>query len=220
LQDGKFATRPASQPGDGGRFRLLVTTGNTPPTNNLQCPGGHMTRPLLLAALALLAAPAMAADNGIYLGAGIGLSNVTVDDVDSLPDFDEDDTGFKVIAGIRPLDWLGAELNYIDFGSPTGTAGGTRVETEATALAGFAVAFLELPLVDLYGKLGVVRWDASVKATDFGLSADDSGTDLAWGLGVQARLLSLGLRLEYERFELGSFDETSFLSLSVTYTFL
>jgi opacity protein-like surface antigen len=179
-----------------------------------------MTRPLLLAALALLAAPAMAADNGIYLGAGIGLSNVTVNDVDSLPAFDEDDTGFKVIAGIRPLDWLGAELNYIDFGTPMSNAAGTRVESEATAFAAFAVAFLALPIVDLYGKLGVVRWDASVRAMDVGLSAEDSGTDFAWGLGVQARLLSLGLRLEYERFEIGSFDETRFLSLSVTYTFL
>jgi len=179
-----------------------------------------MTLPLLLAALFLLAAPATAADNGIYLGAGVGLSNVTIDDADSLPDFDEDDTGFKIIAGIRPLDWLGAELNYIDFGTPAGNADGSRVETEATALAAFAVAFLELPLVDLFGKLGVVRWDARASAPDFGLAADDSGTDLAWGLGVQARLLSLGLRLEYERFEVSSFDETSFLSLSVTYTFL
>jgi hypothetical protein len=78
-----------------------------------------MTRPLLFAALALLAAPAMAADNGIYLGAGIGLSNVTVDEVDSLPAVDEDDTGFKVIAGIRPLDWLDPD----------------RIRREAAALA-------------------------------------------------------------------------------------
>jgi len=179
-----------------------------------------MSRALLGAALALLAGQALAADNGFYLGAGVGQANVQVDAGAGLPAFDEDDTGFKVIAGFRPLDWFAAEVNYVDLGSPSGDVAGTRIETDASGLSGFGMLFLELPLVDLYGKLGVVRWDASASAPDFDLSGDDSGTDFAWGAGVQVRLLSFGVRLEYERFEISDLDETSFLSLAVTYTFL
>jgi opacity protein-like surface antigen len=178
-----------------------------------------MNRSLLVAAL-LLPLPAMAADNGFFLGAGIGQSNVALDEDTEVPAFDEDDTGFKVIAGVRPLDWLGAELNYIDLGKPAGDVEGVRVETEAAGVAAYGLLFLPLPLVDIYGKLGVVRWDAEARIPDLGFSADDSGTDFAWGAGVQVRVLSLGVRLEYERFEISDLDETSFLSLSVTYTFL
>lgn len=179
-----------------------------------------MIRALLLTLLAFVAAPAMAADNGLYLGAGIGKAGIKIDDDLELPGFDEDDTGFKIIAGVRPLDWLGAEVNYIDLGKPAGDVAGVRVETEAKAVAAFGVAFLELPFADLYGKLGAVRWDAKARAPGLGLSSDDSGTDLAWGVGVQLRALSFGVRLEYERFEIGDLDEASFVSLSLTYTFL
>ena len=179
-----------------------------------------MSRALLSAALALLATPALAADNGFYLGAGIGQANVQVDAGAGLPTFDENDTGFKVIAGVRPLDWLGAEVNYVDLGKPSGDVADTRIETDASGLSAFGLLFLELPLVDLYGKLGVVRWDFSASAPDFDLSGGETGTDFAWGAGIQARLLSLGVRLEYERFEISDLDATSFLSLSVTYTFL
>ena len=179
-----------------------------------------MSRAWLGAGLALLAGPALAADNGFYLGAGIGQANVQVEPGEGLPSFDEGDTGYKLIAGFRPLDWLGAEVNYVDLGAPSGEVSGTDVEIDAKGVSAFGIAFLELPLVDLYGKLGVVRWDASASLPDLGISGEESGTDFAWGAGVQVRFLSLGVRLEYERFEIGDLDESSFLSLSLTYTFL
>ncbi len=179
-----------------------------------------MSRAWLGAGLALLAGPALAADNGFYLGAGIGQANVQVEPGEGLPTFDEDDTGYKLIAGFRPLDWLGAEVNYVDLGAPSGEVAGNVVETDAKGLSAFGIVFLELPLVDLYGKLGVIRWDASANIPALDLSGDDSGTDFAWGAGLQVRLLSFGVRLEYERFEISDLDESSFLSLSLTYTFL
>ena len=39
-------------------------------------------------------------------------------------DFDGDDTAFKLIAGIRPLDWLGVEAEYVNFGEPEDTCCG------------------------------------------------------------------------------------------------
>ena len=179
-----------------------------------------MLRALPFAALALAGCPALAADNGFYLGAGIGQANVQIDASTELPGFEGDDTGFKLIAGVRPLDWLAAEINYVDLGTPSDDVAGTQVGTDASGIAGFGVALLELPLVDLYGKLGAVRWEFSASAPNLGLSGSASGTDLAWGAGAQLRFLSFGLRLEYERFEIRDFDDANFLSLSVTYTFL
>ncbi|HSG82160.1 MAG TPA: porin family protein [Gemmatimonadota bacterium] len=179
-----------------------------------------MSRLALFAGLVLFAAPVLAADNGVYVGAGIGQSNVQVDASTDLPGFDGDDTGFKLIAGVRPLDWLAAEVNYVDLGAPEGDVAGTRIATDASGITAFGIALLELPFLDLYGKLGAVRWDVTASIPDIGLSGDASGTDLAWGAGAQLRFLSFGLRLEYERFEISDFDDSDFLSLSVTYTFL
>ena len=172
-----------------------------------------MMRALAGTALLLLAGAAMAADNGIYIGGSIGQANVEVED--DLADFDGDDTGFKVIAGIRPLDFLGFELNYVDLGAPE--EGG--VEVDATGIDAFAVGFLPLPLVDLFAKVGVVSWDSSVSVDGVEV-VDDSGEDLAYGVGAQARFGSIAVRAEYEIFDIDDTDDVNMLSLGLTWTFL
>lgn len=170
---------------------------------------------------------ALAADNGFYIGGGITQTSfdTSSDFVQDAPDdfsLDDDDNGYKLIAGIRPLDWLAIEANYVDFGSVAAgddTLGG---EFELTGLDAFAVGFISLPFIDLYGKLGAIRWDAdarvSIAGADF--SDSESGTDIAYGAGVQARLGSLAGRLEYERFEVDDTDEVAMITLGLTYTFL
>ena len=58
----------------------------------------------LLAALSLASLPAVAADNGFYLGASVGQSGVEVDEVvDGFDlDYDASTTAYKIIAGWRP----------------------------------------------------------------------------------------------------------------------
>jgi hypothetical protein len=170
--------------------------------------------------LGLLSLPALAADNGFYLGAAVGQSNVKDEDDLSGLTLDSDDTGFKVIAGFRPLDFLAVELNYVDFGKPSDDVLGTNVEVDANGIDAFGVLlFSPVPLFDLYAKAGVISWDAKATAENIG-SVDDSGTDFAWGAGAQFRLGSLAIRGEYEKFEVGDIDDVNMLSLGVTWTFL
>jgi hypothetical protein len=167
-------------------------------------------------AVALLAcsATAGAADNGIYLGASLARSMVDIDQ--GLLEVDDDDDGFKIIAGVRPLDWLAIEANYIDFG----TARDGAVSAENDAFSAYAVGFFTLGPVDLFGKLGLVKSDASVRVRGLGEVFDEDGTDPTYGFGVQFRVLSISLRAEYEIYDVDNVDDLNLFSIGFTYTFL
>ncbi|HSQ22688.1 MAG TPA: hypothetical protein VLQ52_07835, partial [Coriobacteriia bacterium] len=66
----------------------------------------------LTAVLGLLAFPALAADNGFYLGGSVGQTQLEIDelgeDIDSA-DFSGDDMAYKVFAGLRFLTFLAVE---------------------------------------------------------------------------------------------------------------
>jgi opacity protein-like surface antigen len=165
-------------------------------------------------------AAAQAADNGIYLGAGVGRATVEIDNISSgALDFDGDDTGYKIIAGIRPLDWLAIEANYVNFGEPDDSPGGVRLRTKGDGLGAYALGLFAVGPVDLFAKAGVVRWNSELRHPQLGRLDDDDGTDFAYGVGVQFRLLSLGVRGEYEVFDIDGVDKANMISLSVTYTF-
>lgn len=171
------------------------------------------SRTLAMAALTLLGCTAaVAADNGFYLGGALGQSKADVR-IGSF-NFDDSHAGYKMFAGLRPIDRLGAEAEYIDFGSSQTAS--TTVDHDA--FAAFLVGYVPLPLVDLYGKVGVSRWSSDIR---FSLgSGDDSGTDLAYGLGLQLRFASFSARLEYEKFDVSGGDHLSLLSLGAAWTFL
>lgn len=165
--------------------------------------------------LAAFAPFATAADNGLYLGAGFTKSKV--DDFATPLDFD--DESFKLIAGLRPLDAFGVELNYIDLGRDSVDVGPISLSAKSKAYAGYAVGFLPLAPIDLFAKAGVARWEAETSSSAFGRLKDD-GTEFAWGAGLQVRLGSLGVRLEYESFDIGSDSRSELVSLGATWTFL
>jgi len=168
-----------------------------------------------LAALALPAlmgsASASAADNGFYLGGSIGRSNVEIDK--DLARIDEDDTAYKIIAGFRPLDWLGVEASYVNFGKPE--TGAQKADSDG--ISAFVVGFLPVGPVDIYAKAGLINADTSVVTAGREVFSE-KGTELAYGVGAQFRLLSLSVRAEYERFDIA--DDLNLLSIGVTYTFL
>ncbi len=193
-----------------------------------------MLRNLTSTAFLLSFAPlSLAADNGFYLGAGVAQSEYGLDNPLNAAEFDDEDSGFKVIAGFRPLDHFGVEANYIDHGNATVPAGVACIQVvgapcpdtsrfEAKTLSAFAVGYADFPLIDLFAKLGATAWQFDGHSTPAfpSFSFDESDVDLAWGVGVQARFGSLGARLEYENFQIIEDEELGTISLSFTYTFL
>jgi hypothetical protein len=178
-------------------------------------------RNAILFAVALCALPVLpagAADNGVYLGASVGQANLKIDDLTNNTfaddDFNGDDLAYKLIAGIRPLDWLGVEAAYVNFGKPEDTVVGTKLKADGDGISAFAVGFLATGPVDLFAKVGLISWDSKISG-----SFDQDGTDLAYGVGAQFRVLSLSVRAEYEKFDISDVD-LDMVSVGVTYTFL
>jgi hypothetical protein len=172
-----------------------------------------------LALSAALAAPgaALAADNGFYLG--LASSEVSSDyAVSSLSSSGaDDDRGLKAIVGFRPLDSFAIEANYVDMGETNVPFPPSTLSIDSQALSVSAVGLIALPLVDLYGRVGMARWES--EASLLGAAQEESGTDPTYGAGAQLRVGSFALRFEYERFDFDD-DSSDLVSIGFTYTFL
>jgi opacity protein-like surface antigen len=186
-------------------------------------------RKLILLGVLPLAAPAARAENGFfYLGTGVTsgyLSDTAGPDLKN--------NSWKAFAGVRPLRWLGAELEYIDLGSGTSmpfynTLSVTE-HADGSAWTAYAVGFLPVPLpvVEFYGKAGIARARLNTTTTTTFIGATDTsttsssstGTDFAWGIGMQAHINIAGLRLEYESFNMPDSSTARVTSLSVFLSF-
>jgi Outer membrane protein beta-barrel domain len=171
--------------------------------------------------LAAIAPQAAAADNGFYIGAGVTTTDfkMSIDDIGSET---LDDSGFKIIAGFRPLNWLGLELNYMDLGEAE-FEDGSDVSIESTAITASALFIKEWQVIDIYARLGMANWSSDFDAPGGSLSED--GWEPTYGVGIGAHFGSLGIRAEWEQFSNEALDDfldtdVSTISLSFTYTFL
>jgi len=181
---------------------------------------GRSVAAITLLTAALASGPAFAgAESGFYLGAGVGqasVGDISIDGGEGFS-FDGDDTGYKAIVGFNfgwiPLIDLAVEGSYFDFGEPDD--GG--IDVDADALAAFGLAGVNLGPVGIFGKVGAVNWDAEVSGDS--VSADDDGTDPAYGIGARFQLGSFQIRAEYEYFDIDVLDNIGFLSASLLYTF-
>lgn len=181
-----------------------------------------MRKLLLIPVLAFVAGAAHAAVFSTGLYAGAGLMNASVNNVFN-SGFDIHNTSFKALAGLR-FSLLGAELDYYHLGSESRSFGNFGTfNANARAFAAYAVGYLPLPLpfVDIFGKLGLDRWQLSGSLpgpTLFQFSKN--GTHIAWGLGAQVHFGNLMGRLEYEHLNIANTDGARAVSLSVIFKFL
>ncbi|HEY1290062.1 MAG TPA: outer membrane beta-barrel protein [Burkholderiales bacterium] len=173
----------------------------------------------------LFISSASAADSGLYLGIGAGQG--TIRDHPDNPNgigtisFDAEDTSYKLFAGYRlgalPFLDFAFEGSYIDFGKPSQTSSGQRVEYKLHGFDAAGLAIFPLGPVDLYGKLGALYWSSD--KTLGGSTASKTGSNAFYGVGVGLRLGALGLRAEYERFDIGDLDRVEMYSLSALIKF-
>lgn len=200
----------------------------------------HRT-PATIVALALSAAAAVAhaqsasspspetqSDMGLYIGAGY--VRARVNDVFGTENynFKIDDNAWKALVGFRPIPFFAAEADYDDLGHqseallggipPAGEYG----HADARSFDLFGVGLLPLGPVDLFGKAGGARWTLSGNFQGPGstlFALDRSGTSFAWGAGAQVHYGPLGLRLEYEHFQMPDTDGARLYTASVIFTF-
>jgi hypothetical protein len=216
-------------------------------------------RLLLVATIMSIAQPsgcALAEDLlGLYVGGAVGQSElranidsfrcafVTSSCPSNIPSasFARHATGWEGFAGIRPLPFVGAEAEYIDFGS-SGSTNVYRIPapysgiTHPTATALFAVGYLPIPLpyLDVFAKAGVAELRSNVNISgvlgacgpgcdpvyldNFESSVKGTYARPAYGAGLQIRLGSFALRTTYERISVNTGDP-DLLSLGVSWLF-
>jgi opacity protein-like surface antigen len=193
-------------------------------------------------ALSLVAVPQGAAADplGLYVGGAIGearveagTSSFTIGASQPFRDFSQNHSAFKLIAGIRPLSIIGAEVSYLDFGHPTGHAlaspGFGTADVSMKGATATGLLFLPIPLVEAYAKAGLARMQATVHATYCGIDNCAFGppqtfgfsrtnTSYVAGVGAQFKAGSFGLRAEYERFNVAG-STPGLASIGATWTF-
>lgn len=188
-----------------------------------------MKRLIITSALtALFAGPTFAQglsgvpDAGPYLGASIGHSKLDNETLDWLDDIgastDDTDVSYKLFAGYQFSPYFAVEAGYVDFGSFTAKgANGADNANLKLGVEGFTAALVgKLPIqsgFSVYGKLGMIAWDAdlSLNATIQGQSfrgtGGEDGTDPFYGIGTEYVVNQIVMRAELERYDINDSGE-------------
>lgn len=131
--------------------------------------------------IAPLAVPAHASTNllNLYVGASLGHASLQAKDSSliaatyrgSLGSFDRGDFAYQVMAGVRGLYLLGAEIDYFNLGnggvSPSwsGLGAVTDARISQKGEAAFAVLYLPVPVINLYLKAGIAHLTTDLNAS-------------------------------------------------------
>lgn len=174
----------------------------------------------------LVADLSRAAESGFYMGAAVAEAE-TREKIGLGDAFDDRDSSFKIIGGWRPVDWFAVEGSYFDLGRVRlrrNVPDLSPFRLDQKGYGAFGVFLLEIASFDLFAKAGIVRSSADFTTNTLigPLSWTDRDTDLAWGIGGQARFGRLAARLEFERLEISNgedFRRPRLVSFGLTWTF-
>ena len=150
---------------------------------------------------------------------------------------DEKDSGYSIYAGLPMSDTMDIEVSYNDFGeaSLSGVSGnqfsldGTTYEFNATATLAVKASSIGVAAkqkvelsegVMLYGKVGIHQWDSelSIASTTATANADEDGTDVFYGAGLELSISNLKGRIGYSLYDLDGEDIDS-LNIGFIYSF-
>ncbi|WP_300273428.1 outer membrane beta-barrel protein [Halomonas sp.] len=206
-----------------------------------------MKRLIATAALAtLVASPAFAQsyqynpNEGPYIGVGLGNAELDFDMAgyyESLgyPNVssDDSDTAYKLFAGYQFNPNFAIEAAYANFGefSASSSAPGYAGRSELS-IEGFTAGLVgKLPIQNgfsVYGKLGMIAWDAELDESESSvwgsgsLTSSDDGADPFYGIGAEYVVNQAVMRLEYERYDIESEGvglEVDLISAAIGYRF-
>lgn len=160
-----------------------------------------LSRTLFAVLISAAAFGAQAAETtGFYAGAGAGQS--LVDEAS----YDDEDTAFSAFGGYQFNRWFGLEAGYADFGQLEPGIAGADLEASSVYLTAVGT----LPFTEKfsgYAKAGLQRWNLDTAIPGLTGTADDSGTDPTYGVGLQYRFNdTVALRGEYSRYEIEDLD--------------
>jgi len=161
------------------------------------------------------------AESGIYIGLGLTDSTVKASNVDTTNPtfvFDESTTGQKLIAGYNigfiPFVDIAVEGGYLDFGNASGLLpGNVPINFDISGIAVFGLVGLNFGPFSVFLKSGVFDWDFDSSL------GDSSGSNSAYGVGAKFQFGSYAIRVEYEDFDVGRFDDLTQVSTSFVYTY-
>ena len=158
------------------------------------------------------------AEDGLSVGASLGYASIEDNDLGF--SFDAQDTGYKIFAKYTFANYLGIEGSYVDFGEPSDDFAGLTGTIDAEGYTLFGVGALPLgDNVEIFGKAGVISWDADSIVDGLLVGADD-GTDLALGFGANWNTEgTVGVRAEFEWFDIPDADNVWMASLGLTVRF-
>jgi hypothetical protein len=182
---------------------------------------------ILVSVICAASLPVMSArgDSGIYVGAGLGQSNMK--DVPGNPGaapgatFDEAGAAGKAFVGYY-FDWIplvkfAAEVGYRDLGKPAGSVSGVVVEYQATGFDYGVLAGLGLGPLDLFARVGGMNYD--LKKTVGSTSNDYTGNAPVYGVGVWFKVFGFGVRAEYDVIDIKQLDSAQMATISAFYQF-
>ncbi|MBI3526636.1 MAG: outer membrane beta-barrel protein [Betaproteobacteria bacterium] len=182
-------------------------------------------KPIILASLVFAAGlPVMAAhaDSGIYIGGGIGKSNI--EDSAGNPggvSFDESAKAGKAFVGYHldfiPLLKFADEVGYRDLGKPDGSTTGVPVEYKARGLDYGVLAGMGIGPVDLFGRVGGMNY--KLQKNIGGIRNDYDGTAPVYGVGIWFTVAGVGVRAEYEKIDIDQLDNAHMMTISAFYQF-
>jgi hypothetical protein len=156
----------------------------------------------------------------LYVGAGIGNTFYATEWSlqDEINKLDENSTGYKFFAGITTPLFVDIEGGYRHFGTIEATELNVSFESQTTGWDVYALAKFELLyIIDVFAKAGMLFW--KTENTIIAETLDETGSGFAWGVGAGVGLGPIGVRLEFENFQIEDPVTISMLTLSATYGF-
>ncbi len=166
----------------------------------------------------LFTLPLLAGPRGVYFGGSGGQSFIKTEISDIGNEdlkLDGNDFAYKFNAGLRMTTSLAFEGGYRHLGSVKSKASDMTFESKISGYDLAAVGNIYLGIVDLFVKGAAFWWDQQLEGG--GEKATNSGSNFVWGFGATLRLGEMGIKAEWERFELEGYDRLAMLSLGVVF---